>query len=72
MTGAEKFALAKAFHDNAMTGYPPQSQAWVRQQFTALLNGVIDELRLRDSDARNMRALAERDNWLRENPFRDD
>lgn len=73
MTGKEKFALAKALHDAQMTGYPPQAQAWIRQQYTCIANGIVEELRLSDSDARRLRALMDQDNWTtQDNPFRDD
>lgn len=71
MTAAEKFALARGFHDGVMSGRPPQAQAWITQQFDICVNAVCEVLRT-EYDRRQFRALVARDNWLKENPFRDD
>ena len=71
MTRAEKFALAKAFHSSSMSGYPPQSQAWITQQYNAILNAVVS-LFPSDDERRQFRAIVAWDNWLPDNPFRDD
>lgn len=71
MTAAEKFALARAFHDGQMYGYPVQAQAWITQQFDICLAAVCDVLRT-EYERRQFRAIVARDNWLKENPFRDD
>lgn len=73
MTAAEKFALAREIHDAAMnTGYPPNAQAWITQQFDCCVNAIVQAVLPLDADRRQFRALVARDNWLRENPFRDD
>lgn len=73
MTAIEKFALAKAFHDNAMTGFPPQAQSWVRQQFDTCTRAVMDVVCHRFEEFHDFERLVRQDNWIaRDNPFKDD
>lgn len=55
-----------------MVGYPPQAQAWIRQQFDVCVNGAMDALALDTEQRFAFRALIERDNWIaQDNPFRE-
>lgn len=73
MTAVEKFALAKAFHDNAMSGYAPQAQSWIRQQFDCCMRAVLDVVCKNSFERHFFEWLVRQDNWIaQDNPFKDD
>ncbi len=68
MTAVEKFAVCKALFDSQVSYSAPL----VVHQYRMTVNAVAGAVCPSPAENRAFRDLCERDNWLNDNPFRDD